>query len=144
MEGLAGEVSSQPLKPEELAETIPPPPLQPLDGDFEEASVGTPTSAFKKSLAAQVSHIFSEEAEVHLTRDSRGYARSPERVAKRSGEYETVEAGSREPTSSQVASNVELAEGLISMVAADNGEVVAKFNVKEEDAQDGSPRGVWR
>ena len=30
------------------------------------------------------------------------------------------------------------------MVAADNGEVVAKFNMKEEDAQNGSPRGVWR
>ena len=113
MEGLAGEVSSPPLRPEELAATIPPPPQQPLGGDSEENSVGTPTSAFKKSKAAQVSHIFPEEAEVHLTRDSRGYARSPERVAKRNGEYETVEAASRNPASSQVASNVELAEGLI-------------------------------
>ena len=147
MDGLAGEISSLPLRPEELAAAIPPPPPPPLPDSYEETEVppGTPTSAFKKSLAAQVSHIFSDEAEVHITRDSRGYARSPERVAKRNGEVDGVKSGGTdEATDEQVASDVMLAGGLVSMVATDDGEVVATFNVNEGDAQNGSPRGVWR
>ena len=121
------------------------------------SSTSSPSSAFKKSLAAQVqlamkndeslmneslSSLSTNDESMHLYRDGKGriFGRdSPERERGVPQNYNNKddsnddEDGDDFVNNDAIASNVSLAEGLVQMKSTESGNVITTFKLRKED-----------
>ena len=121
------------------------------------SSTSSPSSAFKKSLAAQVqlamkneeslmneslSSLSTNDESMHLYRDGKGriFGRdSPERERSVPQNYNNKddsnddEDGDDFVNNDAIASNVSLAEGLVQMKSTESGNVITTFKLRKED-----------